>query len=89
MLDNTNSSVLSYVRTAPAGARPVLVSMNMTAQPQTIHLDLAAAGISAHGLKALAGPHDLSTFTCKECTQPSVTTDLTFPPFATLIAEVQ
>jgi len=89
MLDNANSSVLSYVRTAPAGARPVLVSMNMTAQPQTIHLDLAAAGISAHRLKALAGPHDLSTFTCKECTQPSVTTDLTFPPFATLIAEVQ
>ncbi len=89
MLDNTNPSVLSYVRTAPANAHPILISLNMTSQPQTIHLDLAAAGISVHGLKSLIGPQDLSTFTCKDCPQPPFTTDLTLPPFASFIAEVQ
>jgi len=90
MLDNTNASVLSYIRTAPKGARPVLISLNMTAQPQTIHLDLAAmAGIAVHSLKSLFGTEDLSTFACKDCTQPAFTTDLTLPPYASFIAEVQ
>jgi len=90
MLDNTNASVLSYIRTAPTGAKPVLISLNMTAQPQTIHLDLAAmAGIAVHSLKSLFGTEDLSTFACKDCAQPAFTTDLTLPPYATFIAEIQ
>ena len=40
MLDTTNPSVLSYVRTAPPGHPDIVVSLNMTAQPQTIALDL-------------------------------------------------
>jgi hypothetical protein len=61
----------------------------MTAQPQTIHLDLAAVGINVHSLKSLLGADDLSTFACKDCDQPPFTTDLTLPPYATFLAEVQ
>jgi alpha-glucosidase len=38
MLDTDNPSVLSYVRTSPAGGKAVLVSLNMSATEQTIHL---------------------------------------------------
>jgi alpha-glucosidase len=81
-LDNTNSSVLSYVRTAPAGGKPVLISMNMTAQPQTIHLDLAAAGIASTRVRTiLTDAEALNALT-------TVST-FTVPPFATLITEIQ
>ena len=35
MLDATNPSVLSYLRANPTGGDPVVVAINMTAQPQT------------------------------------------------------
>jgi alpha-glucosidase len=89
MLDEQNPSVLTYVRTAPAGQQPILISLNFTAQPQTVHLDLTAAGIAAHGLKLLLASDDLSAFACKDCTQPPMTVDLTLPPYASLIAEIQ
>jgi alpha-glucosidase len=44
MLDTANPSVLSYVRKAPDGSA-ILVSLNFTAQYQTVHLDLAVAGV--------------------------------------------
>jgi alpha-glucosidase len=47
MLDTTNASVLSYVRKGPDGSA-ILVSLNFTAQYQTVHLDLAAAGVGNH-----------------------------------------
>jgi len=80
MLDDRNPAVLSYVRTAPAGAHPILVSLNFTAQPQTVHLDLTAAGIAAHGLKLLLASDDLAAFACKDCAQPPTTVNLTLPP---------
>ena len=87
LLDPTNSSVLSYVRTAPLGsngkpAHPILVSLNFTAQPQTVHLNLAAAGIASAAAKCLladdASLNSLTTLTA-----------FTLPPYATLVAEVQ
>jgi alpha-glucosidase len=48
MLDNTNPSVLSYVRTA--GSDSVVVAVNCTGESQTISLDPSAAGVS--GTKA-------------------------------------
>jgi alpha-glucosidase len=82
MLDNTNPSVLSYVRTAPAGARSLLVSLNFTAQPQTVHLDLSPAGIKSTHIKTLLGDDaSLNTITSS--------TDITLPPFASLVAEVE
>jgi alpha-glucosidase len=82
MLDNQNPSVLSYVRTAPAGSKPILVSLNFTAQPQTVHLNLTAAGVTAMHL------HPLLT----DATTPASinnATSFTLPPYASLIAEVQ
>jgi alpha-glucosidase len=89
MLDNQNPAVLSYVRTAPAGAHPILISLNFTAHPQTVHLDLTTAGIAAHGLKPLLASDDPSAFACKDCAQSPLTVNLTLPPYASLIAEVQ
>jgi len=79
MLDNANPSVFSYVRT---GAHPLVVSLNMTSQPQTVHLDLSAAGIKNRPVKTLLA--DAASLT-------SLTTvsDFTLPPYASLIAEVQ
>jgi alpha-glucosidase len=82
MLDDENPSVLSYVRTAPSGAKPILVSVNMTAQPQTIHLNLDPAGIHAHHIKTLLA--DTASFN-----NLSGTTDITLPPYASLIAEIE
>jgi len=82
ILDPTNPSVLSYVRTAPSTSRPLIVSVNMTAQPQTIHLDLTPAGITSTHIKTLlADDASLNTLT--------TTTSITLPPFTSLIAEVQ
>ena len=78
MLDPTNPSVLSYVRKAPDGSA-ILVSLNFTAQYQTVHLDLAAAGVGNHytwvHMDAPVELHGLTTFT--------------LPPYASLIAGVQ
>jgi alpha-glucosidase len=89
MLDTRNPSVLSYARTAAADSKPIIVSVNMTAQPQTINLDLAAAGIAAHGIKLLLADASPADLTCKDCGQPPMTVDLTLPPYASLVAEVQ
>jgi alpha-glucosidase len=51
MLDAANANVLSYVRTAPDGSKPLVVVLNMSAEPQTISLDLAAAGIKGTRLR--------------------------------------
>ncbi|HEY5329469.1 MAG TPA: alpha-glucosidase [Acidobacteriaceae bacterium] len=82
MLDNKNPSVLSYVRTAPIGAKPIVVSLNMTAQPQTIHLDLGLAGIHSTHIKTLyTDSTALNTLT--------TLTAVTLPPFSSLIAEIE
>ncbi len=53
MVDRNNQNVLSYVRTAPSGAKPVLVLMNMTASPQKASVDLAEAGLHAGRLHTI------------------------------------
>jgi alpha-glucosidase len=81
MLDTANPSVLSYVRKGPDGSA-ILVSLNFTDQPQTVHLDLAAAGVGNHytwvhmDANAQFGPlYTLSP--------------LTLPPYAALITGVK
>jgi alpha-glucosidase len=81
MVDTTNSSVLSYVRTAPAGGRAVVVALNMTAQPQTIALDLSRAGISSRTVRTL--------LTDQGSLDRVPTTSMTLQPFASWIGEVQ
>ena len=82
MLDTTNPSVLSYARTAPTGAHPLIISVNMTAQPQTIHLDLTTTGIKSTHIKTLlTDAPSLNAITDA--------TNITLPPYASLVAEVQ
>jgi alpha-glucosidase len=44
IVDETNPNVLSFVRTAPSGAKPVLVVINMTATAQTAMIKLETQG---------------------------------------------
>jgi alpha-glucosidase len=82
MLDTQNPSVLSYARTAPAGGHPIVVSLNFTAQPQTVHLDLTAAGITSTAARALL-------FDAAPLNSLTTLTTFTLPPYASLVAEVQ
>ena len=81
MVDTTNASVLSYVRTAPAGGHAVVVALNMTAQPQTIALDLSPARISQRTVRTL--------LTNVPSLEGVPTTSMTLPPFASWVGEVQ
>ena len=81
MLDTSNPSVLSYVRTAPVGHHNIVVALNMTGQPQKISLDLKEAGISQTAIKTL--------LTDDSSLQGVTTTSMTLPPFASWVGEVQ
>jgi len=81
MVDTTNASVLSYVRTVPAGGKAVVVALNMTAQPQKIALDLKPAGISQRAVRTL--------LTNEASLQGATTTSMTLPPFASWVGEVR
>ena len=81
MVDTTNASVLSYVRTVPAGGKAVVVALNMTAHPQKIALDLKPAGISQRAVRTL--------LTNEASLQGAVTTSMTLPPFASWVGEVR
>ncbi len=82
MLDTANPNVLSYLRTAPAGGKAVVVSLNMSAEPQTVQLSLAGTGAHGSAVKpllvegeGLAGVTSLNT--------------LALPPYGSFIAQVQ
>ena len=81
-LDTANTNVLSYVRTAPAGAKPVLVTMNLSAEPQTVKLDMSAAGVSGTQLRTLV--------TDVPALEKQVrASGIELPPYGSLVAEVQ
>ncbi len=52
MLDTGNTRVLSWMRQAP-GVPQVVVSVNFTAQPQTVNLTIGGVGIEPRRLKTL------------------------------------
>jgi alpha-glucosidase len=81
MLDRSNPYVLSYARVAAGGAG-ILVSLNLSAQPQTVALDLTPAGIRGTHLRTLlADPHVIAA---TRVGQP-----LALPPFAAWVAELR
>lgn len=82
MLDAGDTNVLAYLRTPPQGAAPVVVAINMSAQPKTVSLNLSAEGISAKAAKTLAAS-DASL------TGATSLQNLTLPPYSTWIAEVR
>ncbi len=82
MLDITNANVLSYLRTAPGKKSAVIVSLNMTDQPQTISLDLKQAGVSGARVKTLlASDASLNATTSAG--------SVTLPPYASWVASVK
>jgi alpha-glucosidase len=52
MLDAANPRVLSYARVTPDGSA-IVVSLNMSAQPQTVILSTAAAGLAGNRYRTL------------------------------------
>jgi len=80
MLDETNANVLTYVRLAPDG-HAILVSLNMSPEPQTISLKPQVAGLQLSHLKTLlSSPRGIKSAAANR---------LTLPPFAAWVAEVR
>ena len=76
MLDTANDKVLSWMRKAP-GAPPVVVSVNFTAQPQTVDLAGAASGNLRTLVKSPGGA------------DPSGLSRIELQPFGIYVGEVQ
>jgi alpha-glucosidase len=81
MLDTSNNSVLSYVRSTDTGAA-VVVAVNCTSSPQTISLDVSAAKV--HGDKV----HTLATSDTSLSGAASLKR-ITLQPYASWIASVE
>lgn len=82
MLDVSNASVLSFIRTAPRGGHDVLVSLNMSATPQSVDLQVTDAGTHLSRVKVLLT-------SAPELKFAEEVKHLTLPPYAAFIAEVQ
>jgi len=81
MLDPQNTHVLSYARMSPNGGATV-VSLNMSATPQTVSLDLKCAGVKDSALTTLlASPSPIS--------ESGPAHRITLPPFAAWVAASQ
>ena len=66
----------------PKGAAPVVVAINMSAQPQTVSLDVSAFGGTGKTAKTLAA---------SEASLRGVTSteNVTLPPYSAWVAEVR
>ena len=82
MLDRSNENVLSYVRTPPAGGAPVVVMLNMSAQPQTVSLDLSEAGVKGNRVKTILTDEP-------SLKGASALTNVTLPPFSSWVGSVE
>jgi alpha-glucosidase len=79
MLDTENNKVLSWMRQAP-GAAQVVVSVNFTAESQTVNLAIDGAGIGPRHLKTL-----LKT---PGAAEPESLGEIEFSPFGVYVGEV-
>jgi len=81
MLDESNPSVLSYVREGVAGHPAVVVALNFTAQPQTISLDTGKANVSGKTVTTiLTNAPGLKQATSLQ--------NITLPPYASWIGQI-
>jgi hypothetical protein len=81
MLDVGNPNVLSYVRTAVQGGRPVVVVLNMSATPQSLSLHLPGQSAEMQKAKTLLKSPDTA--------DPGSLGDIQLVPFGVYIGEVQ
>jgi alpha-glucosidase len=80
MLDTEDNKVLSWMRQAP-GAAQVVVSVNFTAEPQTVNLAMGGAGVRPRRVKTL-----LKT---PGAADPQSLDAIELGPFGVYIGEVQ
>jgi alpha-glucosidase len=81
MVDTKDPDILSYLRKNPGNGPSVLVAMNFTAESQTVSYDLKAQGIRSTTARTL--------FENGGVAKMVELTDVTLPPFAVLVEEVQ
>ncbi len=80
MLDETNSKVLSWMRSAPDGSQ-VVVSCNFTAEPQTVNLTAGGGGLKGtHAKTLLKSPGE---------GDPAALDAVELQPFGVYVGEVQ
>ncbi|WP_348266757.1 alpha-glucosidase [Edaphobacter paludis] len=82
MIDESNPSVLSYVREGVEGHPAIIVALNFTAKPQTISLDPSAAGV--HGKAVTTLLTDAPSLKRNGSLQ-----NITLPPYASWIGSVK
>ena len=80
MLDTQNTKVLSWMRQA-GGAPPAIVSVNFTAEPQTVNLAATGAGVGLKKLKTL-----LKT---PGAVDPTASDHIVLGPYGVYIGQVQ
>ena len=82
LVNRDDPNVLAYLRKSKSGTRPVLVALNMSAQPQTVNFKLKGFGVDGKILRVwLATPQSANS-------ELSVT-GVKLEPFGVLIAAVE
>lgn len=81
IVDENNANVLSFIRTTPVGAKPVLVVMNMTAKPQIANIQLRDAGLKNSVLRTLLASPGFAT--------PTSLGSMSLPPYSVWIAVIE
>jgi alpha-glucosidase len=81
IVDEKNANVLSFIRTAPAGAKPVLVVMNLTANTQTANIQLQDAGLKSSVPRTLLASPGFQT--------PTSLGSMSVPPYSVWIATIE
>jgi alpha-glucosidase len=74
--------VLAYLRKTTDGSDPVLVALNMSAQPQTVSFQLKGFGVNGNALEVLLESP-------KQGNQQLGLEKVQLAPFAVLIADVK
>jgi alpha-glucosidase len=79
-IDESNQSVLSFLRKTADG-KAAVVSLNFTAEAQTVHLDLAPQGMKTTRAKLLLASYP-------DASGSSDLTQLTIPPYGAYVGEL-
>lgn len=81
IVEETNPNVLSFVRTAPSGAKTVLVVINMTATAQTAMIKLENAGVKQGVPRTLLASPGVQA--------PTTLSSISVPPYSVWIADIE
>jgi len=82
MIDESNPSVLSFVREGVAGHPAIVVALNFTDQPQTISLDPSKANVTGKTVTTLLT-------NAPALKQTSSLQNITLPPFASWVGSIK